>query len=86
MPNQGKAFRRIAPTEMKPAKFKSSLLLALFFVAAINLQGYAQPEKYELENPVTEAYLQKHLQKQLINLHCMKFHQIQAIILKKSLL
>jgi len=50
---------------MKPAKFQSVLLLALFFMAAVTLQGYAiQQEKYELENPVTVAYLQKHLKKQ----------------------
>ncbi len=34
-------------------------------MAAVNVQGYAsQQEKYELENPVTEAYLKKHLKKQ----------------------
>lgn len=50
---------------MKPAKFKSALLLALFFIAATTLQGYSiQQEKYELENPVTVAYLKKHLKKQ----------------------
>ena len=50
---------------MKPAKFKSALLLTLFFIAAITLQGYSiQQEKYELENPVTVAYLKNHLKKQ----------------------
>ena len=59
---------------MKPAKFQSALLLALFIMAAVTLQGYSiQEEKYELENPVTVAYLQKHLRKQaprlIINPH-----------------
>ena len=50
---------------MKSAKFQSALSLALFFMATVCLQGFAiQQEKYELENPVTVAYLQKHLQKQ----------------------
>ncbi len=50
---------------MKPAKFQSALLLTLFFIAAITLQGYSiQQEKYELENPVTVAYLKNHLKKQ----------------------
>jgi hypothetical protein len=50
---------------MKPAKIHSALLLALFFMAAITLRGYAiQDEKYDLANPVTVAYLQKHLKKQ----------------------
>jgi len=50
---------------MKPAKFQSALILAMFLMASITVQGYAiPPETYRLENPVTEAYLQKHLKKQ----------------------